>query len=74
MYSQAYVRIIGPSVAVRNRGHCKGIFGKRMGPSEELRLQSKLLDGWKDGRPGVRLETEPSTSVNQWMILNLHVL
>ena len=42
MYSQAYLRTtrpakpenwrIGPSVAVRDRGHCKSVCGKRMGP------------------------------------------
>ena len=57
MYSQAYVRarlhvlaLLSSSVAARDRGHRKGVCGKRVGLSEELRLQSRGLDGWKGGR------------------------
>ena len=65
MYSQAYVRINGPSVAVRDRGHWKGVCGKR------------VLDGWKGGRPWVRspktisvLEMKQKT----WRVRNIPTL
>ena len=47
MCNQAHVRINGPSAAVRDRGHWKGVCGKWMGPSEELRLRSKDSTGGK---------------------------
>ena len=36
---------LSTSVAVRDRGHWKGVCGKPVGPSEELMLRSRVLDG-----------------------------
>ena len=50
----------GSMYSQTNVGTEKGVCRKQMGPSEELRLRSKKLDGW-EGDPGVRLGTEPSS-------------
>ena len=53
MYSQAHVRAarmtmrVSSNVAVRDRGHWRGVCEKRAGP---------YRDGWNGGRPWVRLE------------------
>ena len=63
MCSQAYVRAMckvcalpSSSVAARDRGHLKGAAGSGVDPSEELRQWRKCSDGWKGGRPEVRLD------------------
>ena len=60
MYSQTNVRVGKsaapyPSVAVRDRGHLKGVAGSRWVRGAG---RGKTARGWKGDRPGVRLETE----------------
>ena len=57
MYSQAFARIDGPSVAVRDRGRC---CGNRMGPLKVT--PRRVCFGWKGGRSRGAPHRSPKTT------------